>query len=285
MSVDDRAIPAQSSRVQGLPEIEGASALGDSIHRGEQARRRKLRPWAILGAVIVTIATGGVTLSYTSIFGAQVVEVLGEEHLGPRQVLRAAGIGIGSNVVHLDESATEARLEMHPWILEASVETSIPQSIRISVTERSPLLVAELDGALSLVAGDGTVLGRAPWPPVFPEVTAADGAETSRHVVELAGAVVRPMSPGLRARVGSVVVSPDGSIILSIDRHVEVRYGTTHSAPAKARALRAILNFAERDGRGLISVDVSAPAAPTARFVGSPTPVTAPDPSADPSLV
>jgi hypothetical protein len=54
-----------------------------------------------------------------------------------------------------------------------------------------------------------------------------------------------------------------------------------HDTTAKSQALRAILRYADEEGRGLLSVDLSAAAAPTARFVGSQQPVSVPDPSAD----
>ena len=51
--------------------------------------------------------------------------------------------------------------------------------------------------------------------------------------------------------------------------------------PRRPRLCAAILSFAEREGKVLLAVDVSAPGAPTARFVGSYQPATGPDPSAD----
>ncbi len=209
------------------------------------------------------------------------VEVKGEERLGPRQVLRAAGVGLGTNVAHLDEEATEARLEMERWILDATVETDLPGTIRISVAERTPVMVTELDGTRSMVAGDGTVLGRAPWPISMPEVSATDSAPASTEVIRTAAVVVRAMAPELRARVESVLVEVDGSVSLILDGDVDVRYGVAEATSEKAQALRAILEYSEAEGRGLVSIDVSAPAAPTARFVGSSLPESVPDPSAD----
>ena len=283
MSVDDSIFtppdpftdPAEASQVDETP------SPGPAVVQVDEARRRKLRPWAIAGAGVVVIVTSGVTLSYTPVFGARVVEVHGEEQLGPRQVLRAADIGLGTNVMHLDEAAIEARLEMERWISDATVETFLPGTIRISVTERTPVIVTELDGARRIVAGDGTVLGRALWPIGLPEVAAADGTPASTDVIRTAGAVVRAMAPALRARVGSILVAPDGSVTLIVDGQVDVRYGMLESTSAKAQALRAILEYADLEGKGLLSIDVSAPAAPTARFVGSPMPQSVPDPSAD----
>lgn len=249
--------------------------------RADEDRRRRLRPWAIVFAAAVVIVTGGVSLSYTPLFGARMVEVEGEERLGPRQVLRAGRIGIGTNVVHLDETATEARLEAEPWILEATVESVLPGTIRISVTERTPVLVMEDGGARRIVAGDGTVLGRASRLVALPEVVASPGTTLDTDVIRSAGEVVHAMTSALRARVDTVSVAPDQSVTLVVDGEIDVRYGPVAEAIAKAQALSAILEFAHDEGRSLLSIDVSAPAAPTARFVDSPMPISAPDPSAD----
>src|SRR5688500_2811600 len=107
----------------------------------DEERRRRLKPWAIGGAVAVALVTGSVALSYTSLFGARTVEVEGEERLGPNQVMRLAQVEIGTNVLHLDEGMAEARLEQEPWIRDATVRTSLPGTISISIRERAPVLV------------------------------------------------------------------------------------------------------------------------------------------------
>jgi cell division protein FtsQ len=247
----------------------------------DEARRRRVRPWAIVGAIVVGLATGGVTLSYTPVFGAREVEVEGTAHLSPHQVLRTAGVGEGVNVAHLDERSIEARLEMHPWIQDATVQTSMPATITISVTERSPLTVADLGHGLRLIAADGTDLGRAPWPSSLPEVSTSGGAPASSGVLRAAGRLIRALPLDLRSEVDSVVVAADASAALVLDGGVDVRYGPIEEWTAKSQALRAILAYADRERRGLVSIDISAPTAPTARFVGAPTPVSMPDPSAD----
>lgn len=247
----------------------------------DEARRRKVRPWAITAAIAVVLVTGGVTLSYTPVFEARVVEIEGTDRLSPRQVLQAAGIGVGTNVAHLDERSTESRLEMHPWILDASVETSMPSTITVSVAERSALMVSDLGDGLHLISVDGTDLGRAPWPSPFPEVRTSEGTPATTHVLRAAGRLVRGLPAVLRSQIDSVVVSADASAALVLEGGVDVRYGLIEESTAKSQALVAIIAYAEREGRGLVSIDVSAPAAPTARFVGAPAPMSVPDPSGD----
>ena len=264
------------------PDVDGAAPEPPprAALEIDEARRRRIRPWAIVGAAVVVIVTGGVALSYTSLFGAREVQVEGADHLAPRQVMRLAQVGLGTNVVHLDESVAEARLEGEAWILDATVETALPGTIVVSVQERTPVMLLVTDDARRWVASDGTDLGRAPRTVLLPEVTLAQGVRDP-HAIPAAGEVIRAMAPALRTRVDSITVAADGAVDLVADRDVEVRYGSVRDTAAKAQALRAILEFADAEGRGLLSIDVSAPAAPTARFAGSGVPVSIPDPSAD----
>lgn len=250
------------------------------VLRLDEERRRRLRPWAIAGAAAVILVTGGVALSYTPLVGARTVEVEGTRHLTRREVLALAQVGVGTNVMHLDEEEAEARLEGDPWIRGAVVKTELPGSISITVHEREPLVWARIDGAAVVVAADGTPLGSSPRGVDLPEIEPAPGSSLDRATLRVAGGIVQAMAPSLRARVETLTLAADGVATLTIDRGIDVRYGAPSEAAAKAQALLAILAYAEDQGRALASIDVSAPAAPTARFVGDQQVASMPDPSA-----
>lgn len=277
-------------------ELDETSATSDSPVIGDdpvivpeslwddEERRRRLKPWAIGGAVAVALVSGSVALSYTSLFGARTVEVEGEERLGPKQVMRLAQAEIGTNVLHFDEGMAEARLEQEPWIRDATVRTSLPGTISISIRERAPVFVLRSGSAGQLAAADGTLLGRAPKTTAYPEVTVPEGVALSRERITAVADVVAAMVPALRARVDSLSIADDGDVTMVVDGDVDVTYGGATDPLVKAQALRAILDYAEEQGRGLLSIDLSAPAAPTARFIGSLEPITVPDPSAGVSI-
>jgi len=98
----------------------------------------------------------------------------------------------------------------------------------------------------------------------------------------------------MRLQVDLVVIGSDGTITLHLTDGVTVTYGGPDEFEAKAEAIAAILAYADDQGRALMSIDVTAPAAPTARFVGSTaavspsvatspeTPSPTPSPRADP---
>lgn len=273
MPLDDRAIDSDP--------VVPAPAAPAVAHRVEDATRRSLRRWAIASGIGVVLITGSVTLSYTSVFGARSIHVSGEERIGPRRVLKLAGVGEGTNLLHLDTRAAEARLEGEPWILDAIVTVELPSTLRVRVVERTPVLVLNDGGRRELVSADGVVLGGAPPETSLPEMVLEPGSEFDAGAVRAAADAVAAMEAPLRSQVASVGVADDGELSMVVEGGVEVRYGSVGDAAAKAQALRAILSFAAREGKVLLAVDVSAPSAPTARFVGSYQPPTGPDPSAD----
>jgi cell division protein FtsQ len=246
------------------------------ILRVDEARRRSLRPWAIAGGCLICVAIAGAALTSTPVFHAKSIAVEGEKHLSERQVLRLAGIDHDTNVFRLDEGAVRRRLERDPWIANAIVSTDLPSSISISVLERVPVAVALTEDGRRLIAADGTPLGVAATGSALPEVrlVGEPGQPGPAFDAVAAGAsVAGEMPPTIRLQVELVVIGSDGTITLHLTDGVTVTYGGPDEFEAKAEAIAAILAYADDQGRALMSIDVTAPAAPTARFVGSTVPV------------
>lgn len=271
MSPDDRLAASR--------DATGAEDRAQAATSSADDRRRHLRPWAIGAGVLIVLVTGGTALSYTPLFAARTLQVEGERHLSEGAILRTGGLDVETNLVHLDVAVAEARLEREPWIRDAVIDVRLPSTLRVVVRERAPVMVLT-DTARRLVAGDGTVLGVAPADVALPILHGAPDSQPDGRDLQAAGAVVRSMAPGLRRRVESISME-DQEVELVVDGEVEVTYGPVGDLLEKAQALLAILRYADVQDRGLLSVDVSAHAAPTARFVGSHVPITVPDPSAD----
>jgi cell division protein FtsQ len=263
------------------PEGSAAAPAGGTkpVLRVDEARRRTLRPWAFAGGCLVCVAIAGAGLTSSPLFHAKSIAVEGEKHLTERQVLRIAGIDQDTNVFRLDEGAVRRRLERDPWIANANVSTDLPSSVTISVLERVPVAVAITPDGRVLVAQDGTALGTAAATTALPEVrlVGEPGQPAPAFDAVAAGAgVAGGLSPTIRLQVEVVVIGTDGAITLHLTDGVTVTYGEPNGFEEKSEAIEAILAYAADQGRGLVSVDVTAPAAPAARFVGSTVTVTPP---------
>ena len=94
--------------------------------------------------------------------GFQISEVAlaGNRELSRENILTLAGITGRSSLLFLDAAKTRARLLANPWIADATVLKLYPGRLRIGITERRPFALWQRDGAVSLIAADGTVLER-----------------------------------------------------------------------------------------------------------------------------
>ena len=229
--------------------------------------------------VVLAVLAMGSTM--TPLFHAKTIRIEGARHLSDRQVRKLADVDAGTNVFSLDEGAVARRLERSPWILDAVVSTSLPSTVRIEVTERVPVAVAKTDEGSVALAADGSVLGPA-RAGGLPEIRAleAPAGETAPPVtgpiLSAATSAAAEFGPTLRPLVEAIVVQPDATLTLELRDGVTVTYGGSSDLQAKAEALRAILDYADREGKSLISIDLRSPAAPTARFVGTPVVVSIP---------
>ncbi len=77
-------------------------------------------------------------------FSAKNLIVTGTRRLSADQILDQAGIRFGSNILAVNLSVSRKRLLAHPWIDQVAVMREIPDKIRISIKEHSPLAVVDL---------------------------------------------------------------------------------------------------------------------------------------------
>jgi cell division protein FtsQ len=91
-------------------------------------------------------------------FGVERVTITGISRMYEREVLSAAGIDWRSSVPFLDVAEARAKLLRVPLIAQASVRKIYPNEIAITQVEREPAALWQKDGAISVIAADGTVI-------------------------------------------------------------------------------------------------------------------------------
>ena len=217
-----------------------------------------------LGGAVGVLGAGSVLATHSPIFSARTITVHGASHLSEPAVLRLAHVQLGTNVFYLDTAKARARLVADPWVASAAVIRRLPSSVEIIIHEVRPVGVTASAGVSMLLAQDGTVLGPAPAGTRLPVIGAA--GESS---VQDGATVLGAMPRSLLARIRTLAVAADGSIALTLRDGVLVTYGDARDAVSKAQALRAVLAWASGQPIGVISIDVSSPAVPTARLRGT----------------
>ena len=85
------------------------------------------------------------------------VEVRGSRFLSEGEVRELLGPAVGENILNLDIDSLKARLRTSPWVADATVTRTLPDTLRVEVRERVPLALAELE-RLYLMDGDGGLI-------------------------------------------------------------------------------------------------------------------------------
>jgi cell division protein FtsQ len=225
-------------------------------------RRRRVVAAVTVGAIAVALL--GWALTYTPLFDARHIQVVGAEQLRADVVRSRAGIDGSTNVVHVDLDAVVARLLEDPWIASASVRRELPSTLVVQIVERRPIAVIQAMGETSILASDATTL------PVtdanvagLPMMRAALGAPDDAQRRAAADQLVA-LDPVVLHRVSAITVGQDERLALTMRDGVTVDAGLPGEEAAKAAALRAVLRWAAGGSHTLATIDVSAPAAPSA---------------------
>ena len=86
------------------------------------------------------------------------LEIAGNGQISREDILAQAAISGRSALPCIDAAAVRQTLLENPWLREATVLKFYPGCLRIEVVERAAIALWQKDGAVSVIAADGTVL-------------------------------------------------------------------------------------------------------------------------------
>jgi cell division protein FtsQ len=208
--------PRRSSRTSSKLRVDYGEDFADTYDdtRREEGRPRqrglklKLRsgvPRSLAGRIATAMAllliagTGIALLMLTRSFllhderfmiqSPSSIEIQGNKHLTRAQLLDIFGDDVERNIFRISLADRQAELEQLPWVQHATIMRLLPNRIRISIAERTPVAFVRQGSHIGLVDANGVLLDMipagAPGQPdprySFPVVTglsAADPAST-----------------------------------------------------------------------------------------------------------
>ncbi len=196
---------------------------------------RSRRRWIIAGLVVVLLGAGAVALMHSSLLGARHVEVTGEAHTTYSEVVRVAGLEGAPPLVDLSAQQIAAKVETLPWVDRATVTLSWPSTVRISLSERTPVAVVAAPGhTWALVDSTGRVLEILSSAPTgFPQIVTADpvprqggrfGA-SARSLAEVAAYTPEKMVgeiAGIRLAAHGIIVDLNSGLVALIGSPTEL---------------------------------------------------------------
>lgn len=244
---------ARSPRAAGLlaTAIFLLATLTYGVVRGDHipavaAIWQDARDWA---ANIAGVRIGSVALS-------------GNHHLTREEVLAIAGITGRTSLLFLDVEQARERLKENPWIADATLLKLYPRELQISIKERAAFALWQKNGAVSVIAGDGTLLEPyvAPRLLALPLVVGAGAEKNAKEHLALLDSY-----PRLRDLVRASILVGERRWNLRLKNGLEVRLPETGVAAALEQliALDREQHLLTRD---IVMVDLRLPDRVTVRL-------------------
>jgi cell division protein FtsQ len=161
----DGSLPARSRGPVELGDEPEAAFLRPKQRTKVRRTRRGPLARTLLAfhsAAFVVIACGLAWLGYSRVMASPRlrvtrVEVRGGYFLSQGEVRELLGPAVGENILSLDIEDLKRRLRASPWVADAAVGRTLPDTLRVEIDERSPIALAEVD-RLYLMDGNGTLI-------------------------------------------------------------------------------------------------------------------------------
>lgn len=226
--------------------------------------RKRLQRLVDVG-LLVAVALGFLVALRSPLLDVDRLEVRGNERTSTEEIVAAAGIARGDQLVDVDLRAAGAAVTALPWVAEAHLHRGLDGAIDVEVTERTPIAVLG-DGAHAvLVDAEGRALAPAADDPALaaslvgidgvgalePGEFAGDRAADALSVAERLGSLTQL---GLRLSV------EDGRLSGLVDPGIQVLFGDAGQLDAKVRSLRTVLD--QVDLTCAATIDVRSPGSP-----------------------
>lgn len=169
----------QRRRVPGWDDDpEDASPATKKDRRGLRLRLGRSVPKSVVGRVSAGVAllacVGLVVFALVKARAAMLhdarmivpssraIQISGNNHLTKAQLLSVFGDDVDRNIMTVPLAQRRAELEALPWVEHATVMRLLPNTVRVSITERTPVAFVRQGGTIGLVDAHGVLLDLAP---------------------------------------------------------------------------------------------------------------------------
>jgi cell division protein FtsQ len=168
--------------------------------------------------------------------------VTGNRLVTAAQVRHAAGIAAGAPLTTLNTATAARRVERLAPVLSASVRRSWPDTIVITVRERTPVFAVAAAGGYQLIDSHGVTVRRAMRKPAsMPLLSAAPAVLRGNRAVGAAAVVFGQLPPALRNRIASVSAASVSSVTLHMTGGITVLWGGAGDPAQKLAELDMLL--------------------------------------------
>lgn len=245
------------------PSRRDRAAASQERMRQRFARRQRARRWGVWRPVLallvfVAVGCGAVwVVWFSSLLAVESVAVDGVDHLTPEQVRAVAAVQDGTPLVKVDLAAVEQRVKQSlAPVSEVRVVRDWPHTVRVEVTEREAVAIAEMGAVIKGMDHTGAIFRDYDEAPKgLPRVRVGSNADSD--ALHEAATVLSAMPDDLAAKVRRVNVESIDRITLVLRGGRTVLWGSGEESADKAAVLAALLKAQQAK-----TYDVSVPGQP-----------------------
>ena len=265
-----------------IGEIRRSAERAERHARLEKTRRRYTRRIVIGVAVVVALIVGFFALRASNAFAITDVQVVGVTHLTSDEMAQMAAVPADTTLLRVDTETIRNRLLQNAWVLDAQVNRIFPNTLEISVTERSIAAIIEVQNASGSGVKSWAISSDHIWLMPIPDKNSEAAKTTSPQIYEDADAALHitdvpygtlteigaecvdenvnnalDIVSGLTTELSDMVVSVSAAgpveTTLTLDNGVEVAFGKAENIRDKERVILKILED-NPDGVAYINV-------------------------------
>ena len=228
--------------------------------------RKRLR-WIVIVVVAVAVTVGTLAVLGSGLFAvdAENVQVFGVVYADEAQVEAVVDDLVGTPTLRADTRAAEEALEAIPWVDEARVRVSFPDSATIEIREREAWTTYQgPDQRYRVLDREGRVLAVLDGYPIAylllagPDPVDLEPGDFAPRGYAAASELAKNLTGSIRGRVSFVSVTADGSqLSMFLDDGTEVRFGAARDLFNKLLRLETTLAGNPDREPGVIDVSTS----------------------------
>lgn len=231
----------------------------------QRGRGRKRLQRIIDVSLLIAVAMGFLLALRTPLLDVDAIEVSGNQRTTTEEIVEAAGIARGDQLIDLDLHAAGQAVSALPWVQQAELHRGIDGAVVVDVTERIPVAVVGAGAEALLVDAEGRALG-----PAFGEAVGAGlitiggvgaGLDPGEYLGdEAADALAVAARLAGTLGLGLQLTVEGGRLAGLVDPGISVVFGDAGQLDAKVRSLRTVLEQVELTCAAVI--DLRSPGSP-----------------------
>ncbi|HUF54361.1 MAG TPA: FtsQ-type POTRA domain-containing protein [Dehalococcoidia bacterium] len=241
----DRSRPVGTpfSRHKSSRRVRGEVLLDDRTKRRlSRIRWRRIG----LGLMLTAFAAGAITLYVSPVARVHNVEVTGANGLSTAEIEDLAGLE-GESLLTMNGQAAAERIRALPMVKDVAITRSWPQTVRISIVERTAWAVWQVGAASYVVDDTGVILPLQAPPEGLPTIVVA-GAEgglepgdiVDPDAVALTRLLREQVPAQLALNVGTFEWSAQSGLTLTTDAGYRVVLGDSQNMEYKLAVWRQV---------------------------------------------